>query len=122
MLSVTKRFEFEAAHRLPEYDGKCSRVHGHRFQLEVEISGQVINEGPKRGMILDFGDLKRIVQERVVEKLDHQYLNDLNDLFDFVPTAENLVMWIVEELRYVLLSLSRVRLWETSTSYCEWVK
>jgi 6-pyruvoyltetrahydropterin/6-carboxytetrahydropterin synthase len=121
MLTVTKRFEFEAAHRLPEYDGKCSRVHGHRFQLEIEVSGRVIDEGPKRGMILDFGDLKRIVQERVVEKLDHQYLNDLSDL-SFVPTAENLVMWIVGELRYVLLGLFRVRLWETSTSYCEWKK
>lgn len=122
MLSITKKFEFEAAHRLPEYDGRCSRVHGHRFQLEVEVSGRVINEGSKRGMILDFGDLKRIVQERVVEKLDHQYLNDLGDLFSFTPTAENLVMWIVEELRCVLLGLIRVRLWETSTSYCEWKK
>ncbi len=122
MLSITKRFEFEAAHRLPEYDGRCNRVHGHRFQLEIEVWGPVVNEGPKRGMILDFGDLKRVVQERVVEKLDHQYLNDLSDLFSFTPTAENLVMWIVEELRYVLLGLSRVRLWETSTSYCEWNK
>ena len=80
------------------------------------------SDGQHGGMILDFSDLKRVVNEQVIGKLDHQCLNDLEYSFSLTPTAENLVVWIVEELRFVLPGLIRVRLWETLTSYCEWKK
>jgi 6-pyruvoyltetrahydropterin/6-carboxytetrahydropterin synthase len=119
MLIITKRFEFCYGHRLPSHDGKCANQHGHNGILEIEIYGVPEKEGPKAGMIMDFGDLKKIVNEQVIEKLDHQYLNDL---ISFIPTAENLVTWIKNILFPFLPGLRRIRLYETSTSYCEWVK
>jgi len=118
MLSVTKRFEFCYGHRLPYHDGKCSNQHGHNAVLEIEVEGKVIEEGSKRGMIVDFGDLKKIVQDKVVERLDHQSLND-----SFVnPTAESIVAWIHDRLKDILPGLVRIRFYETPDSYCEWKK
>ena len=121
MLSVTKTFEFEAAHRLPHYEGPCQNIHGHSYKLEVEISGLVQYKGGEEGMIVDFVFLKQIVKERVVDKLDHKYLNDILP----TPTAENLVLWIYDQIMgwpFLNQAVARIRLWETSTSYCEWKK
>jgi 6-pyruvoyltetrahydropterin/6-carboxytetrahydropterin synthase len=119
MITVTKIFEFEAAHHLPGYDGDCKRLHGHSYKLEVTVSGEV-NE--KTGMVMDFKLLKEIVQERVINQFDHQLLNDHIKN----PTAENIVNFIVKELDEAMcaffLCVDRVRLWETSNSYCEWIK
>jgi len=120
MLSVTKKFEFEAAHHLNDYDGKCANVHGHRFQLEVEIA-----EGERKfykndDMIIDFGYLKKIVNEEIIELFDHQ---DLNNLMQINSTSENLVRFIVKALTpFFGEQLVRVRLYETSNSYAEWKK
>ena len=117
-LTVTKRFEFCYGHRLPYHDGKCQNQHGHNAVLEIEMEGHVIDEGPKAGMIIDFGDLKKIVQELVIKEIDHQWLNDFFDN----PTAENIVAWIYALLKDRLPGLRRIRFYETPDSWCEWTK
>jgi len=115
-ITVTKRFEFEYAHMLPGYDGKCKNLHGHHGVLEVEI-GQFLINGTYEGMVIDFSDLKRIVEKYVIDKFDHHYLND------FIPisTAENMTLKIVEELQiHFGKALKRVRVYETPDSYAEW--
>lgn len=117
-------FSFAAAHHLPGYDGVCSKVHGHNYKLEVEVSGRI---DPETGMIVDFALLKRRVEESIIKFLDHQNLNDLNAPFSDNPTAEKLVDWIVRKLNDLFdASLSaylhRVRLWETDNCYIEWEK
>lgn len=119
MLSITKRFEFCYGHHLPEYEGKCSSHHGHNSQLEVElISTDTTRKlNTYEGMILDFGDVKRLVNEAVIDKLDHKYLNE----FIPIPTAENIMKWVVFELQKVFgHSLVRVRISETPDSWATW--
>ena len=105
-MRVTKTFGFEAAHRLLEYQGKCERLHGHSYKLAVTVDAPVKPDG----IAFDFTDLKRIVNGRVVDALDHRYLND------YVPksTAENVVVWIWEQLK--ALPLDEITLWETAGS------
>lgn len=126
-LMIIKKFEFGAAHRLPNYDGPCSRLHGHNWVMEVGITGPV---GIDTGMIMDFKDLKNVINEAVVNYMDHHYLNADDMPFNFPcdnPTAERMVVWIVNTLQLQLplidqsLELALVRLWETSGSLCEWV-
>lgn len=110
---ITKQFKFDAAHNLVDYKGKCEHLHGHTYKLEVTLHG----EPALQGMIIDFGDLKAIVNELVIDKLDHHYLNDI------VPqsTAENIIFWIWEQLSEPLSGehyrLYEIKLWETETSY-----
>uniref|UniRef100_A0A6M3M4T7 Putative 6-Pyruvoyl tetrahydrobiopterin synthase n=1 Tax=viral metagenome TaxID=1070528 RepID=A0A6M3M4T7_9ZZZZ len=118
-ISITKEFEFHAAHHLPEHKGGCKNVHGHSYILKVELQGTVCESGSSTGMIIDFGDLKQIVNDNVIDKVDHR---DLNMLWRN-PTAEVMVesiaYWIAPHLPKEVL-LTRVRLWETRTSYAEW--
>ena len=114
--SVTKCFGFEASHHLPNYNGACSRLHGHSYKLHVTVSGSV---DEATGMIIDFNVLKAVVKEKVVDKYDHRYLND----FFSNPTAENMVQHIFKKLNVEFskmgLSLESVKLWETETSFAE---
>lgn len=123
MISITKTFEFDAAHKLLYHKGKCCNLHGHRFVLEVEITGLIQTEGSSMGMITDYGDLKKIVNEEIIDSLDHAYLNDV---CDFYPTSEMLVNSIRNKLLVVLekqdIALLRIRLYETPTSWAEWRK
>lgn len=109
---IHKEFKFDAAHNLVEYKGKCEQLHGHTYRLKVTLLGQ-----PHKGdMILDFVDFKQIVREKVIDKLDHAYLND------FIPqsTAENIAAWIWKQLEADLKSpwheLYEITVWETETS------
>lgn len=104
---VTRRFKFDSAHHLPGYPGKCARPHGHGYRLEVTVEGPVREDG----LVFDFYDLKRIVNERVVDRLDHR---DLNEILE-VPSAENIALWIWNELSE--LPLSQVRLFESEDSW-----
>jgi len=122
-ISICRRFSFAYAHKLPEHGGLCKNLHGHNAVLEIEISGK-INE--KTGMVADFKQLKDLVNLRVINILDHSYLNDVV-AFNFpshCPTAENLIIWIVQELQAGLMftdcNLCRVRFWETDSCYAEW--
>ena len=123
MVTVTKQFRFEAAHHLPDYNGPCSNLHGHSYLLEVEVCKTKYTDKLCKygGMVIDFGDLKRIVNSNVVDRLDHQYLNDI---LPIIPTAENMVEWIADQLQTSALgeSIYRIRLWETVNSCATWRK
>lgn len=119
-LILTKKFTFEAAHHLPGFpEGhKCRRLHGHSFQLEVNLSGEVDRE---TGVVMDFGDIKKIVKP-LVDALDHQYLNQLgeqwNDPLLKNPTSENLCLWFYQKLHPELPGLHSVSIEETCTTRC----
>ena len=125
-ISVTKIFKFDAAHFLPEHKGKCADIHGHTYRLEVTVArtdGDVLASGSSAGMVLDFGDLKEIVQREIIEKVDHKMLNDV---LPFRKTAENMVVYFYEVLEQQLALLGvevlKLKVWETQTSYAEVVK
>ena len=111
-MQIRKHFRFEAAHVLPHHLGKCSRMHGHSYRLEVAIRGPIQSEGPARGMIEDFDTIKQVVHREVVDILDHQTLND----FIENPTAEHIVMWAWKHLEPHLHTLDELVLWETANS------
>jgi 6-pyruvoyltetrahydropterin/6-carboxytetrahydropterin synthase len=134
---ITRSFSFEASHHLPEHRGKCRRPHGHSYRLEISLRGPIIDAPGESddGMVMDFEDLKQIVNATLIEALsdavprgpgpiekggmDH---NDLNRLTGIRTTAENLVHWIWEALVKGGLSeeiLYRIRLWETEKGYAE---
>jgi len=72
-IRITKEFKFEMAHALPGYDGLCKNIHGHSYEMLVTVAGQPISDvnNPKYGMVMDFGDLKKIVRKIIVEVFDH---------------------------------------------------
>ncbi|MDQ2872160.1 MAG: 6-carboxytetrahydropterin synthase QueD [Candidatus Eremiobacteraeota bacterium] len=109
---IRKLFRFEAAHVLPYHPGKCARLHGHSYRLDVAIAGTLQAEGPARGMIQDFDTVKTIVKRDVVDALDHQHLNDVIEN----PTCERIVQWIWDRLLPALPGLEELVLWETSSS------
>tara|TARA_Y100000310_G_C20494028_1_gene720636 strand:- start:389 stop:748 length:360 start_codon:yes stop_codon:yes gene_type:complete len=115
MVTVTKIFTFDSAHWLPKYKGKCKNTHGHTYKLEVEVEGDIIARGEScEGMVIDFAELKGIVNREIIDKLDHI---NLNTIFP-VPTAEIMTLEIFKKLK-ALVNISRIRLWETPTSYAE---
>ncbi len=115
-IDVTKIFTFDSAHKLDYYEGDCKNLHGHTYKLEVTVKGKT----DYRGMVVDFNDLKRITKEKVIDKLDHKYLNEI---FDFNTTCENMIFWIFNELNTAFKEesfiLKKLRLWETPTSYAD---
>lgn len=118
---LTKTFRFEAAHSLPGHRGKCARLHGHSYVLEVSVRGPIKQcaGASDDGMVMDFDDLTYIVKQAVIERLDHQ---DLNVVTDIRTTAENLAYWIWDALLAAGLSeelLYRVCLWETAQGRVE---
>jgi 6-pyruvoyltetrahydropterin/6-carboxytetrahydropterin synthase len=105
-MQVTVELDFCAAHRLPRHPGACRNLHGHNYRLLATLEGPV---DPETGMVADFFDVKRIIQETVVAVLDHA---DLNQLLEN-PTAENIAVWIWDRLRPRLPLLSEIALHET---------
>ena len=103
---VRRRFDFEAAHRLPHHTGKCRELHGHSYRLIVAVDRPI---DPQSGLAIDFSELKRVVREEVIARLDHKYLNDLIDN----PTAELTAEWIWRRLSPVLEGLAEIELFET---------
>lgn len=112
-----KEFSIEAAHRLPNVpEGhKCSRLHGHSFQVRIEVSGPV---GDDSGWVIDFADIKSAFKP-LYEQLDHHYLNEVDGLEN--PTSENLAAWIWQRLKPSLPLLSAVEIRETCTSGCRYL-
>jgi 6-pyruvoyltetrahydropterin/6-carboxytetrahydropterin synthase len=131
VISVTREYEFAAAHHLPNHKGKCRRPHGHNYVLEVEVAGEIggLRAGvvggsqSSDGMVIDFEDLDDWVNSEVIKRLDHQDLNDAKVLPYQPPTAEMTASWIWDALYQDLYSsdlrLVRVRLYETSKSWAE---
>lgn len=121
--SITKIFTFDSAHCLPEHKGKCANIHGHTYKLEVTVSkrnANLIEGGSSEGMVIDFGDLKKVVNTEIIEKVDHKMLNDV---YDFRTTSENLAGHFYNILERSLshydVEVDRLRLWESPTSYVE---
>ncbi len=108
-MQIRKSFTFEAAHVLPHHPGKCSRLHGHSYRLDVALEGPLHQDGPAAGMVEDFEAVTRVVKAAVVNELDHRSLNELLPN----PTAENIVLWIWKRLVPELPSLAELTLWET---------
>ncbi len=110
-ISVSRFFSFAGAHWLPGYDGKCKQCHGHEWKLKVTLKRRIDN---KSGMVLDFSVLKKIVNEIIIDKLDHNIIND----FIVNPTAENLCVWIWEKLMFegLVKGICKISIWETSNS------
>ncbi|NLK79202.1 MAG: 6-carboxytetrahydropterin synthase [Bacteroidales bacterium] len=138
---MTREFRFEGAHALTGYDGKCRHIHGHSYKLLVTITGEPseIPGHPKSGMIMDFNDLKNIVHQYVIDPLDHSLMlreeaplsRELKEqydnikVFDFQPTCEQLTLYIAHILEPVISPpnrLHRVCLYETPTSFAEWIR
>src|SRR4051794_23789378 len=107
-VEVTKVFAFDAAHQLPWHEGKCRRLHGHTYRLEVTVAGPV-NEN---GIVLDFDDLSTHVKHSIIDRFDHQFLNDTFPN----PTAEMLALEFSKLLEAEGLEVQRLKLWETPTS------
>lgn len=112
---LRKEFTFEAAHVLPRHSGKCSRLHGHSWRLNVELSGDRIGN---TGMLRDFTDISDVVNPILESHLDHCFLNDTTGLEN--PTSEELARWIYIRLQPALPELSAVEISETCTSHCRY--
>lgn len=129
MFELRKEFEFAASHQLPYHDGKCRRLHGHNWVIVLTIQGkELIKDGPKRDMLIDYGDISRIVQSLLDNYLDHYHLNDSTGLEN--PTSEALAEWIYNRLDPLirmlrrgeyqtdLVELASVKVEETCTCAC----
>ena len=117
MWTLRKAYRFEAAHRLPHHNGKCSRLHGHSWELIVELRGDALQSlGPKQGMITDFGDISTEVKPLLDHYLDHHFLNDSLTMEN--PTSEAIAEWIYAQLKPRFSRLLRaVEISETCTSW-----
>ena len=141
-IRITKQFSFETGHALYGYDGKCKNVHGHSYRLYVTVIGKPISDHThvKFGMVIDFGDLKKIVKEEIVDVFDHatvfnkntphvELAKELADrdhnvlLVDYQPTSEMMVIDFAEKIKQRLpenIKLHSLKLQETATSFAEW--
>ena len=138
VLRITKQLTFEMAHALLGYDGKCQNIHGHSYKLFVTVEGVPLhdNNDKKNGMVMDFGDIKRCIEETIIQKFDHALVLPKSDRYDpnalqsiaklivvpFQPTTENLLVHFAELLKPAIpqnLKLYSLRLHETETSFAE---
>ncbi|MAH07132.1 6-carboxytetrahydropterin synthase QueD [Candidatus Pacearchaeota archaeon] len=137
---ISKKIEIDMAHRLPNHEGKCKNIHGHRYVIEVGVEGEIIigNGKSDEGMVVDFGNLKKILGETIDNPFDHSLVvydgDELKDVYEelekrgqrinfvpFIPTVENLAKYWFELIGSRLtennkIKLKFVRVWETSTS------
>ena len=113
-MELRKTFQFEAAHLLPHLpeDHKCRRLHGHSFQVEVVVAGEV---DEKLGWVMDYAEITQAFQP-LWKQLDHYYLNEIPGLEN--PTSENIAMWIWKQLKSTLPLLTEIVIAETCTARC----
>jgi 6-pyruvoyltetrahydropterin/6-carboxytetrahydropterin synthase len=143
-MRITRRLEFDAGHRIPDHASQCRHLHGHHYVLEISLSGKIIDAPgcAVNGMVMDFGEIKRIAREKVVSQWDHAFLVWRGDtrvveflaslpehktvVFDTVPTAENLALAAFRILDAAYrdtwgntLRLERIRLFETPNCWAD---
>lgn len=143
-MQITRRLEFDAGHRIPKHLSQCRHLHGHRYALEVTLSGDIVRDVQcsSDGMVMDFGDVKEIAKTHLVDKWDHAFLVSADDqavvgflrtlpdhktvVIDAVPTAENLARIAFDILAPLYrdvygnhLQLERVRLYETPNCWAD---
>jgi len=144
---ITRRLEFDAGHRIPDHKSQCRHLHGHRYAIEITLSGEVINKAgdAANGMVMDFSQVKDLAKQHVVDLWDHAFLAFVGDtqvvdflnampdhktvILDRVPTAENLARIAFELLDAVYrdtygnhLQLAQVRLYETPNCWADAVR
>ena len=144
---ITRRLEFDAGHRIPNHNSQCKHLHGHRYAIEITLSGDIIQaEGQsEQGMVMDFSDVKRIAQQKLVDQWDHaflvyrgdekvcEFLESMPDhktvFMDVVPTAENLAELAFSVLNPAYqdtygnhLRLERIRLFETPNNWADCIR
>jgi len=140
-IRLTKEFRFEMAHALWDYDGLCKNIHGHSYILAVTVTGEPDTDpdSPKLGMVMDFGELKQIVKEEIVDRLDHTFvlssrsphekfrgipqMLDRFEIVDYQPTCENFLINFAERIKKRLpenVKLFSLKLNETANSFAEW--
>ena len=133
-VQLTKQFDFEMAHALMNYDGHCKNIHGHSYKLYITVEGEPNpdEKSSKCGMVMDFGDLKKIV---IIDKYDHALVLNEKAAFEntlgtkliktsFQPTCENMLIHFYEVLKPEMPSgvrICKLRMYETATSYAELV-
>lgn len=138
---ITKIIEWDMGHRIPNHKSVCRNLHGHRYKLKVLLKGdlQEVTGASDEGMVLDFGDIKKILTKEVHDYCDHSFMYSSSDkllekifeqnqsfrsiVVDFIPTAENIAFWAFDKLFQKLevaygnrLQLHQIELWETPTS------
>ena len=143
-MQITRRLEFDAGHRIPDHNSQCRHMHGHRYAIEITLSGDIIqSEGQSmNGMIMDFSEIKALAKQHLVDVWDHAFLAFRGDsavatflaslpdhktvLLDRVPTVENLAALAFSQLDPVYLGhygnhlhLERVRLYETPNCWAD---
>jgi len=143
-MHITTRLEFDAGHRIPDHKSQCRNLHGHRYAIEITLSGDIISATnlSENGMVMDFSDVKKIARESVVDLWDHAFLvfkedkvvldflnslpNHKTVIFPSVPTAENMAAEAFRILKTQYkdtygnhLTLERVRLYETPNSWAD---
>lgn len=144
-LTITRRLEFDAGHRIPNHGGQCRHLHGHRYAIELTVQGPVhASRGEADdGMVIDFGEIKRIALAHLIEPWDHAFLvakqdtilvqffeslpNHKTVVLEDVPTVENLVKFAFDHLAPIFqsqtqgqLTLSRIRLYETPNCWADY--
>jgi len=117
MFEVTIEETFAAGHALRNYRGKCENVHGHNYRAEVALQGAELDA---IGLLVDFVEMKRVVHA-VLDRMDHQWLNDFPPFDVLNPSAENMVKYIHDEVKQGLsiregVRVGAVKLWETDTA------
>ena len=143
MIHLTKIFRFEAAHALMGYDGRCRNIHGHSYEMRVTIKGMPImdDSSPKNGMVMDFGDLKRIVNEEIIDHYDHAFIINHNMSQEFIdevkrnyeriivlpyqPSTELMLIDFSKKIKSRLpegIQLVKIFLKETEGSFAEWIE
>jgi 6-pyruvoyltetrahydropterin/6-carboxytetrahydropterin synthase len=144
LFHITRRLEFDAGHRIPNHQGQCRHLHGHRYQLEITLQGEMNTEGgsSEEGMLMDFGLIKQIMQNVIIDPWDHSFFvaDSDHELIRFlqsipdhkttiirgVPTAENLAKNAFDLLAPVIqeqygknLRLQQLRLFETPNCWAD---
>lgn len=146
MITATKEFKWEMAHMLTGHKGLCQNIHGHSYKMQVTVSriSRTIQSGSSEGMVLDFSDLKRIVEDTLINRLDHAFMMNGSAtglerellhmlhgkvkiyVVDYRPTAENMARDFYEVISKQLedldktITLESVKIWETATAYAEY--
>jgi 6-pyruvoyltetrahydropterin/6-carboxytetrahydropterin synthase len=118
MFEVSVEEVFPAGHSLRNYHGKCENIHGHNYRVRVTVDGPHLDEN---GLLVDFAEVKKLVRA-VKDRLDHQFLNDLDPFDKINPSAENIAKYFYDQVSGGLNSsngakVSRVKLWETDITY-----
>lgn len=115
MFEISVDETFAAGHALRGYRGKCEKVHGHNYKVQLMVEAERLDSV---GLLMDFTDLKRLLHA-AIERLDHQFLNDVPPFDVLNPTAENMAKYFYDEIAPHLPAparLAAVKIWETDTS------